>query len=140
MLDRNYIEHVLKVNGLTATAQDEEIRSVLISAKWDDNDVETALTVLRENMTTHENRVDTLHNVFMTDQRLSPEAIESLLGIQVDITPSELRTLRDNRSKLAFWQILVVFILSTILASGSIVFAMYLQNVGPFHTYNEHLF
>jgi hypothetical protein len=133
MIDRNYIERILKINGLAPTAADEEIRSVLISARWNKEDVETAITVLRENLSTHKSRVDTLHDVFLTDQRLSPEAIHSLLGIDMEVNSSELEALRASRRNLYRWQILSVFIIALLIATVAILGMMYLEGFGVFH-------
>lgn len=133
MIDRRYIERVLKLNGLSETAPDEEIRSVLISARWDKQDVETAITVLRENINTHASRIDTFHDVFLTDKALSPEAISSLLGINVDISSSELQTLRAARRNHYYWQLASIFLIALCLACSFIFGMMYLQSLGPFH-------
>lgn len=134
MIDRKHIEQILKLNGLTPTAQDEEIRSVLISARWNKEDVETAITVLRENITTHKSRVDTLHDVFLTDKRLSPEAIHSLLGIDMEVNSNELETLRASRRNLYRWQILSIFVIALLLAATSILAMMYIEGFGVFHS------
>lgn len=133
MIDRKHVEQILKLNGLTDTAPDEEIRSVLISARWNKEDVETAITVLRENVNTHKSRVDTLHDVFLTDKRLSPEAIHSLLGIDVQINASELETLRASRRNLYRWQIISIFILALLISAISILAMMYMNGFGFFH-------
>ena len=133
MIDRTHIEHILKLNGISPTADDEEIRSVLISAKWDEDEVETALTVLRENPTTKESRVDTLRNVFQTDARLSPEAIESLLGIDVEMTSEDIEVRRTRQQQISFWQVMVIIFYGTLLAFASILVVMYVQQFGPFH-------
>ncbi|MFM2424279.1 MAG: hypothetical protein RLZZ70_670 [Candidatus Parcubacteria bacterium] len=86
MLTRQSIESLLKANGIPPTAPDEEIRSVLISARFAENDVDTALLVLKENKVTSQAHVDTLHKVFHSDERLSPADISSLLGIEVNFT------------------------------------------------------
>lgn len=133
MIDRRHIEQILRLNGLTPTAADEEIRSVLISARWHKEDVETAITVLRENTTTHKSRVDTLHDVFTTDKKLSPEAIQTLLGIDVQINSSELENLRKSRQSVYFWQVVSIFMIAIAMAAIMIVFMMYSQQVGIFH-------
>lgn len=133
MIDRKHVEKILKVNGLTPTAEDEEIRSILISAKWNKDDVETALTVLRENINTHDSRVDTLHNVFLTDRRLTPEAIQSLLGIDIEVNANELATLRESRQRVSVWQVSSIVMAATMLAIGSVVAVMYFQHIGIFH-------
>ena len=133
MIDRKHVEQILKINGLSSTAKDEEIRSILISAKWHQEDVDTALTVLRENKTTGDSRIDTLHNVFQSDKRLSPEAIESLLGIELDISSDDLRVLHAGRKDISFWQVISIIFYATILAFGSILTVMYVQQTGIFH-------
>ncbi|PIR86024.1 hypothetical protein COU14_01265 [Candidatus Kaiserbacteria bacterium CG10_big_fil_rev_8_21_14_0_10_44_10] len=133
MIDRTHIEQILKLNGLAATAADEEIRSVLISARWNKEDVETAITVLRENVNTHKSRVDTLHDVFLTDKKLSPEAIHSLLGIDVQVDSNELETLRVSRRNLYRWQIVSIFIIAILIAVTMVLGMMYLSGFGVFH-------
>lgn len=133
MIDRSHIERILRLNGLNPTAPDEEIRSVLISAKWHKDDVETALTVLRENMDTHKTRVDTLHNVFLTDKRLSPEAIQALLGINVEMNSKQLESMRQSRRHMSLWQAFSIMFYATILALTFILVIMYVQHFGVFH-------
>ncbi len=133
MIDRTHIEQILKLNGLAPTAADEEIRSVLISARWNKEDVETAITVLRENVNTHKSRVDTLHDVFLTDKKLSPEAIHSLLGIDVQVDSKELETLRVSRRNLYHWQIFSIFVIALLIAITLILGMMYMTGFGLFH-------
>ena len=133
MIDRLHIEHILKLNGLQPTAPDEEIRSVLLSAKWQNDEVETALTVLREKVANHSSRVDTLHNVFLTDKRLSPEAIHSLLGINVELSAKEISEVRQSKRYISFLQVMTIILYATLLAFGSILIVMYVQNFGLFH-------
>lgn len=133
MIDRKNIEQILRLNGLSATAPDEEIRSVLISARWNKEDVETALTVLRENTKTHESRVDKLHDVFFADRALTPEAIHTLLGIDVEVNSSELTSLRLRRHNVYQLQLVSIFVFSILIAFGSIVAMLYWHQVGPFH-------
>ena len=133
MIDREHIERVLKINGLAPTSPDEEIRSVLVSAKWHKDDVETALTVLRENVKTHQTRTDTLHNVFLTDERLSPEAIESLLGIDVEISSKDLKSLGHSRRRINVWQALTIGGYALVAAVAFMMLIMYWQQIGIFH-------
>ena len=133
MIDRTHIEQILKLNGLAPTAADEEIRSVLISARWNKEDVETAITVLRENINTHKSRVDTLHDVYLTDKKLSPEAIHSLLGIDVQVDSNELETLRISRRNLYHWQVLSIFVIAILVAITLVLGMMYMTGFGFFH-------
>ncbi len=133
MIDRKNIEQILRLNGLSQTAEDEEIRSVLISARWNKEDVETAITVLRENVKTHASRVDKLHDVFFADKALSPEAIHALLGIDVQVNSSEMDSLRARRQSAYRWQLISIFVFSILIAFVSITAMMYWQKAGPFH-------
>ena len=54
MLQKKDIETILKINGVSAVAPDEEIRTVLLSARYNNDEVDTAIMVLRENMKTHQ--------------------------------------------------------------------------------------
>lgn len=128
-----HVEHILKLNGLTPTAPDEEIRSVLVSAKWQDEEVETALTVLREKIDSSFSRVDTLHNVFLSDKKLSPEAISSLLGINMKLSMDQVYEDRKRKKSVSFLQLMTIIVYATLLAFGSIIVVMYVQNFGIFH-------
>ncbi|CAG0959635.1 hypothetical protein ANRL3_00791 [Anaerolineae bacterium] len=140
MIDRDYLEKILKMNGSSTTAPDEEIRSVLISARWNKDDVESAITILRENTKTHQNRVERLDNVFLTDKRLSPEAIHALLGIKVEVDAGELSTIRMRQNMVYWAQIVSIFVIALIIALGSLLGVMYAQGVGVFHPTAPEMF
>lgn len=121
------------MNGSSPAAPDEEIRSVLISARWNKDDVESALTVLRENVRTHKSRVEHLNNVFITDKRLSPDAIHALLGIDVRVDATDLSRLRARQS-MAYWvQVFSIFLIAIIIAAAALLGVMYAEGVGVFH-------
>jgi hypothetical protein len=132
MMKREQIESVLKVNGVEATSPDEHIRSVLLSARYSKDEVDTAIMVLRENVKTNKTRVDGLHKVFRTNEGLKPDEISQLLGIDVDINE---RVLYDDvdRKRASNRQNLVIYFLSFALAVLGLAFYMYIYRVGIFH-------
>lgn len=131
MINRRQIESILKVNGVAATSPDEEIRSVLLSARYNKDEVDTAIMVLRENGVTNKTRVDGLHRVFRTNDTLSPHEISSLLGIEVDV-PEALDV--ENKSQtISGSQHVMVWILSTLSALCAVLLYMYLNKFGLFH-------
>lgn len=131
MIDRTQVESILKINGLTPSAPDEEIRSILLSARYDKDEVDTAIMVLRENQKTKETRVDGLHKVFRSNDGLQPQEISKLLGIEVDVTePVEAHA---NRRDLSRWQFLAVWLASVGVAAVGILVYMYFNQLGPFH-------
>jgi hypothetical protein len=131
MINRSHVEAILKVNGVTPTAPDEQIRSILLSARYNKDEVDTAIMVLREDTNTKKTRVDGLHKVFRSDQALNSNEIAQLLGIEVDIT--DRIQARGNAEKTSFVYYLALWILSVLFATGAIFFYMHMHQVGVFH-------
>lgn len=134
MLEKRNIEAFLKVNGIPPTAKDEEIRSVLLSARWNNNEVDTALMVLKENIVSNETHVDTLHKVFNSDDRLSSSEITKLLGIDVSLTDSDVADINTKHQLSKNSTAVITFVLSIIIAVSSIGYLMYKEKAGVFHT------
>ena len=129
MISKEVVEQYLRANGVTAAAPDDEIKEVLFSAKWHHDDVETALMVLREDGATHQTRVDSLHKVFHSDERLQPETISSLLGIEIEFKKPEERA----KNSLALVRPFVsVFVVALILSCTFVVAAMWYLKIGVF--------
>lgn len=132
MIQREHIEKLLKLNGIETNAKDEEIRSVLISARFDHEEVDTALMVLRENVETKKTRVDGLHKVFRTDKSLSSAEINSLLGINVCL---EDRVLVGAKSRtFSTLSGTLVLLLSVFVAFVAVTSYMYMTKTGFFHS------
>lgn len=134
MFNREDVERVLAVNGVPPSAPEEEIKSVLISANWHQDDVEAAVLVMRENKDTHKTRVDKLHKVFYTDERLRPETVSSLLGIETQFTPSELdRRSTRQANGLTAGQMLKILIISIACSLALILAMMWYLHAGIFY-------
>jgi len=131
MIKRDQIESILKINGVQPTSPDEEIRSVLLSARYSKDEVDTAIMVLRENTKTNKTRVDGLHKVFRSDEALAPEEISQLLGIEIDL--SDRMQNRGNARDFSQLQFVMVWVLSALLAVVGLLFYMYIYKVGVFH-------
>tara|TARA_B100000745_G_C20147241_1_gene393414 strand:+ start:997 stop:1419 length:423 start_codon:yes stop_codon:yes gene_type:complete len=132
MIDRSVVEHLLTANGVDPSAPDEEIKSLLISAKWHASDVETALMVLRENSSTHKRRVDSLHKVMRSDENLDPQTISALLGIDVDIKQTNVPT-GKTYNQMTVKQMTVVALVALTLALTFVITAMWYMEMGIFH-------
>ena len=130
-MQKTDIEKILRINGVSTAAPDEEIRSVLLSARYKNDEVDTAIMVLRENTKTHQTRVDGLHKVFRSDEALNPSEISALLGINVEV--DDVIVQRRRNREMSFIQIVFVSVFATALALAGIMFAMYINEVGPFH-------
>ena len=134
MFDRNQIEKLLKLNGIETNAEDDEIKSVLLSARWHEDDVEAALLVLRENSESKETHVDSLHKVFRSDEHLRPETISALLGVEMTVRKDQISySARRRRGGLAPIQIVKVAIISITLAGFLLLASMWYMEAGWFH-------
>ena len=83
MINPGHIKKILEINGVASDAPDESIRSVLLSARYKKDEIDTAILVLREDEGAGV-KVEGLHKVFRTNDTLSPKEISQLLGIEVD--------------------------------------------------------
>jgi hypothetical protein len=133
MIARSHIESILKANGLPPTAPDDEIRGLLLSARWDNNDVESALLILKGSDTTGSTQVDTMHRVFHTDGHLTPKDISSLLGVDITLTEEQFKADPNKHKKSQLPQILMIGILALAIVFASLGFLMYQSRDGIFH-------
>ncbi len=131
MIEKHHIENILKVNGLPPTAPEEEIRSILISSRYNNDEIDTAIMVLKKNTQTKMSHVDGLHKVFRTDMGLKPEEISKLLGIDVTIRPESTKQRVDPTTSLGYH--LIIWTLSLITAIIAITIYMYIADIGLFH-------
>jgi len=131
MIKREQVEAILKINGVAPSSPDEQIRSVLLSARYSKDEVDAAIMVLRENTKTNKTRVDGLHKVFRSEEALSPDEISSLLGIEVDVDTSvDAQTKARDLSQL---QYILLWVFSFIFAVAGVLIYMYLHRIGVFH-------
>jgi len=131
ILQKKHIETILKINGVSSNSPDEEIRSVLLSARYDDDEINTAIMVLRENLKTKETTVDGLHKVFRTHNSLKSHEISSLLGIDVEINELPIHSVKTNENE--FKHSLIFVIIAVTIAAIGVFTAMYWYKVGVFY-------
>ncbi len=131
MFQKKDIETILKINGVNPTAPDEEIQSVLLNARYNNDEVDTAIMVLRENTSTHQTRVEGMHKIFRSDETLKPAEISSLLGINIEV--DEVAIQRRCRREPSNYQKVVMTIFTLALGIGGFFLAMYFYKVGLFH-------
>jgi hypothetical protein len=132
MINRRQVENILKINGVTPTSADQEIRSVLLSARYNKDEVDSAIMVLRQNVKTNETTVEGLHKVFRTDLALKPSEVSDLLGVQIDV--SEKVSVSRNIQGFSLFQLLIIWVLSVLLALLGILMLMYQYKIGFFHS------
>jgi hypothetical protein len=137
MFDKNHLESLLKINGIEKSAPDEEIRSVLLSARFKNDEVDTALMILRENTQTKQTRVEGLHKVFRTDSGLKPSEISDLLGIEVNIEDSVI-VAKKKSLNLSLLQFVLLWVVSLVFAVIAVLLYMYSNDMGIFRAYPSY--
>lgn len=130
-MNRNQIKTLLKINGYTDTASDEEVRAVLLSARYSEDEVDAALLMLREADLATSTRTDGLHKVFFSDDQLRPSEISGLLGVDVNLEAPISR--RSKQNTMPFLHFVLIWFFSVVFAVSGILFYMYLNQVGLFH-------
>ncbi len=130
-ITREQVETILRINGVPPAAPEEQIKSILLSARFNDDEIDAAIMVLRENSDTKQSRVQGAHKIINSSSRLSASEISSLLGIDVDIDELHMDKKRIRQiSNNQFW---IIFILALTLAISSLTFVMYISETGVFH-------
>lgn len=134
MFQKSHIEKLLRLNGVKPPVQNEEIKAVLISAKWHKDDIDAAILVMQEDSLTHKTHVDSIHKVFRSDERLRPETVSSLLGIQMDMTSADIAVGRlGSKNTMSMSQMTVIALSSLILSLIFVLAAMWHLQMGLFH-------
>lgn len=133
MFDRKQLEAFLRINGLTPLARNEEIRSMLLSARWEEEDVDTALMILKENKMSREVTIDTVHKIFRSDERLTPDEVQALLGIEMDVSEATTDTYSSEVTAMEKKSTRIAMVLSIVIAITSVTYVMYREKVGFFY-------
>ena len=142
MIDKHQIANFLRINGVSTAATDDEIRSALISARWDPRDVEVALLTLHdEAVPENTENAAAAHQVFNTDTPIASDTLTSLLGIDVTLARSQLKNKSHDGvfgtgHSASFFAAIILTPLFLAFVIG--VFVMYTLSIGPFYTPVEH--
>lgn len=133
MINRKQLESLLKINGVQPNAPKEIIRSVLISARYTDNEVDTAITILKEEteVSSTSSQTEGLHKIFRTNQSLKSSEISELLGIEVQVNNLQKNNSKDRN--LSSKEILLVCSSSIMLAFLGTTLYMFTSKTGFFH-------
>lgn len=132
-MNKNQIQSVLKINGCTGDCSDEQIREILLGARYSEAEVERALQILRERDLTQTVRADGLHTVFYTDNHLRASEISGLLGIDVDVDFDTRKAKEEQVPRFTFFEIIVIAALASVFAISGTVLYMYMNQIGIFH-------
>lgn len=141
MMNKDHIDNFLKVNHISTSTEEKKLKEALLYAKWSEKDVEIAMMTMRDKQDKGDakakQKIDVQHQMFRGDTRLAPEAISSLLGIDVTLNRESLReqarfSMTDDANEMLRTISLVV--ISCFIAVGVAFGIMYMMQVGPFYT------
>ena len=134
MIDKSQLKIFLKLNGLRPESSDKEIKSVLMNAKWHEDDVKNALLVLRDGAEAKGEYVESLYKVFRSDDgRLKPETIASLLGIHIEVKNIDIMRPKTKPIFHSIYKALEIVFISIVLAALAFVGALWYFKAGMFH-------
>ncbi len=138
--DKAFINNFLKINGVSADATDTEIASVLKGAKWSDEEVKTAILILRGIVDDTGIVAVTKHDttLFSPELNLSSKQLSRLLGVDVVVDPSVIKDRKTGqyvkkkraRDEVALWTI--ILLLATILALVVAWLLLFTMKIGPY--------
>lgn len=139
MYTKKYVQQVLRVNGLSPTSPDAEIKKqlaytccnldeVFLSALRDPNVSEDAVICGTAS-------VGSRSTILTAEQRLRPMAIKNLLGIDVAVNYSDLDAARLQRKNISPRQLFSIFVWSIVCATAMIMGVMWYLKVGFFHSF-----
>ena len=96
MINKQQTEQILRLNGIEPDAPPEEIRTVLIRARWHKDDVDAAIAAL--NRAPDEITVEHNHSQQLThsDASLAPETLNAVLGVDIELTEVRQQRVADQ--------------------------------------------
>ncbi|MBY0310016.1 hypothetical protein K2Q16_02655 [Patescibacteria group bacterium] len=134
MLDRKHLERVLKINGVSPTASNDEIRTVLLSAHYREVEVDAALVLLQSSdQGVPASDTDSMQKLLRTDGNLNAKEISKLLGIDIIIPGSTSMATKASDRELSLGHHVVIWSLAIIIAILGLGLSMYALEYGFFH-------
>jgi len=135
MIDKVHVEKFLKLNGLSSSSPEEDIRALLQGARWHEDDIEDAITVLHDSEDTPSRSSHQLNNaVFNSDKKLNPETISALLGVDVAVN-TVVSTHYDKMTRQYRKQLISIGLVSIFGSVIALLAVMWFMKVGIFHEF-----
>lgn len=133
-IDKGLIENILKANGVSMESGDDEIKSLLFSARWHEDDIDTALFVLRNDKDNNKQRIDAVYDDdFRLQDRMRPETISAMLGIEVDYDPERREYGRgENVGTMGILGMIFVLSAAIIFSVLVLLLFMFVFKIGVF--------
>jgi len=140
MQDQVFLKRFLKLNEVSSESSDEEITKVLQEAKWTEDEIRTAILLIRGKPYDMGVVAVTKKNttLFRPDMNLSSERLSTLLGVDVVIDPTKIRNSSTNELMMKpkdspnFILWCVIMFLSVLLAVFVMWVLMFTMEFGPY--------
>jgi hypothetical protein len=132
MINRDRLITLLNINGVNKDATDVEIRDVLSDARYSNEEINSALYVLKQNEDTIHVRTDGLQKVFYTDGHLLPSEVSGLLGVDYDASNS-FKPKKALTRELSFSQMLSIILAAALIGAVAVMYYMFANDIGLFH-------
>ncbi len=130
MLEKRHLEAILRINGMNANSTVDEIREVLKSARYNDDEINSAIAVLKETTPAGKVVSDGLHKVLRSNESLKPSEISELLAIDVPID----RLRPGGMSRATDLNEPIVFAFTTVvITTVGLLVAMYAYDIDILH-------
>lgn len=133
MLTKEHIEKILHLNGVEPAAGDDQVKAVLLRARWNQADVDAALLVLRTDTTSGERHHNDAERLFHSDGRLSPEMVSSLLGLDLSVQLKDVPLDLNKTAQLRIDGVVLIILVALCVAVATLTVGMWFFEVGPFH-------
>ncbi len=131
-MQKDKILTLLRINGIADGASDKDIKAVLTDARYTNDEIESALFLLKQKGEEVEIRTDGLQKVFYTDKHLAPSEVSGLLGVNIDVSdvfqPKKILT-----RELSLQQMVTIIVVASLLGVIGVAYFMFTNNIGIFH-------
>lgn len=133
MIDRDQIERLLRLNGVSSDAGDEKIAALLQQLNWGKSDIERGLKVLHgEPEAVGGQAGGILARLSRTDEAMSPAMVTALLGIEMNVRDKDISARRQHSEGLTLGQVVSIIGAAVLMACIYIIVSMWVLKIGFF--------
>lgn len=135
-MDKTFITQLMKVNGLSSDARDEEVREILEKAGWSSGECDEGIALLHSDGGEEEKKAKPKEKkAFYPGARTSSEHASSMLGVRVVLDPLSIHDAGGKRAggikRVLGYAFIAILSLLVALVIG--VGFMFIFGIGPFY-------
>ena len=139
--DKTFLSSFLKINGVSTDSSDGQITAVLRDASWTDEEIKTALQIIRGDLLDTGIVAVTKHDttLFRNDLDFSSRQLSKLLAVDVIVDPrlihdretGKLVQKRRKQQEIMLW--FIILLLSMLIAFLVGWILLFTMKIGPYH-------